>query len=115
MATVDQCREAVAELNSRLGELDDETRAAHVVDRSLELELTDHDTALGGHLRNGRLVDVIECVPGSTPKANIRLIMTSDDFLALIDGSLSFPAAWASGRIHLDASLSDLWRLRKML
>jgi hypothetical protein len=115
VASVDQCRDAVVELNSRLAGLDQETREAHVVDRTLELELIDLDTALRGHLRDGQIVDITEGVPASPPKANIRLIMSSDDLLALIDGSLAFPGAWASGRIRLDASLSDLWRLRKML
>lgn len=115
MATLSQCRDAVTELNLRLDGLDHETRHAHVVDRSIELLLRDLDVALRGHLRDGQIVDVLECTPGGEPTAQIRLTMTSDDLVALVDGSLGFGGAWASGRIHLNASISDLWRLRKML
>jgi hypothetical protein len=39
--------------------------------------------------------------------------MTSDDLIALTEKRLSFPHAWATGRVHLDASFRALLRLRK--
>jgi hypothetical protein len=41
--------------------------------------------------------------------------MTGDDLLALVDGSLHFARAWASGRVSVRASLRDLLRLRKLM
>ena len=41
--------------------------------------------------------------------------MTSDDLIDLTDKRIRFTQAWASGRIHLDASLRDLLRLRGLM
>ena len=41
--------------------------------------------------------------------------MKSDDLIALTDGKLNFAAAWATGRVKLEAGLRDLLRLRKIL
>lgn len=103
------------ELNARLDDLDEQTRETHVVERSIELVLTDLDRALRGDLHKGQIINLNELEVGVLPKTDLRLSMSSDDFLALIEGSLGFPGAWASGRIRLDASISDLWRLRKLL
>ena len=48
-------------------------------------------------------------------KAQIRLTMTGDDLVALVDGQLHFAKAWGSGRVRLEAGLRDLFRLRKLL
>ncbi|KDN82466.1 hypothetical protein KCH_57590 [Kitasatospora cheerisanensis KCTC 2395] len=48
-------------------------------------------------------------------KADIRLTTTGDDLVALVDGRLPFPTAWATGRLKLDASFLDLLRLRSLL
>jgi hypothetical protein len=41
--------------------------------------------------------------------------MNSDDLIELTDKRLHFSHAWATGRLHLDASLRDLLRLRGLL
>ncbi len=41
--------------------------------------------------------------------------MNSDDLLALTDGTLGLPAAWASGRVKLEAGILDLMKLRSLL
>ena len=41
--------------------------------------------------------------------------MSSDDLLAMTDGDLEFAKAWASGRVKLEASLKDMFKLRSML
>jgi putative sterol carrier protein len=40
--------------------------------------------------------------------------MTSDDLLALVAGQLKVPAAWATGRIKVEAGVRDLLTLRKI-
>lgn len=72
----------------------------------------DLGVVFSGQLRDGQLVDV---TTDPAPKAQIRLTMSSDDLVALTDGTLSFPAAWSSGRVKIDASMLDLLKLRSLL
>jgi hypothetical protein len=38
--------------------------------------------------------------------------MTSDDLIALTDGRLKLAAAWATGRLRINAGVRDLLKLR---
>lgn len=68
-----------------------------------------------GRLADGTIQQV-RAVPGPPPhKADIRLTMTGDDLVALVDGELNFARAWSSGRVKLEAGLRDLLRLRTLL
>ena len=51
---------------------------------------------------------------GPAGDAQIRLTMTSDDLLALVDGSLHLASAWATGRIKVEAGVRDLLKLRSI-
>ena len=114
MASVEQCEAAIAELTDRLHGYPHEVRRDNIPDRTVELTLLDLDVTFRGRLHDGELVD-IERVTAPGPKPNIRLTMNSDDLIDLTDKSLRFSHAWATGRIHLDASLRDLLRLRKLM
>jgi hypothetical protein len=112
MASVQQCEAAIAELAGRLEAYPHETRRDHIPDRTIELFILDLDVTFRGRLHDGCLVD-IEQVTG--PKPNIRLTMSSDDLIELTEKRLQFSHAWATGRLHLDASLRDLLRLRNLM
>lgn len=59
---------------------------------------------------------MLDTVDGPPPdRAQIRLAMTGDDLVAMVDGRLNFAKAWASGRIRLEAGFRDLLRLRTLL
>ena len=47
--------------------------------------------------------------------AHITVRVRSDDLIALAEGRLGFAGAWASGKVKVDASLTDLLRLRSLL
>ena len=112
MATMDQCMKA---LQGILGDLASNP-AAEGLDRSLSCRLTDLDQVVLGRLGSGAVRDLHAVPDGPTvPKADIRLTMTSDDLVALTDGTLHFGQAWATGRVKLEAGLRDLLRLRKLL
>ena len=112
MATMDQCLTA---LKGILGDIAAHPAAAGL-DRSLSCRLTDLDEVVLGRLQSGAVRDLHVLPHGpEVPKADIRLAMRSDDLLALTDGQLNFGAAWASGRVKLEAGLRDLLRLRKIL
>ena len=111
MATLEQSRTALKELAGRLG-TSPQQRAAAGLDRSLSCTLPDLGVTFSGQLRNGRIEQI---TTGAAPKAQIRLRMSSDDLLALTAGSLSFPAAWASGRVRIEAGVLDLLKLRSLI
>ncbi|MEU9116183.1 sterol-binding protein [Streptomyces sp. NPDC048483] len=115
MATLDQCRAALDRLAQNMTTADGDVRSAAALDRSLSCRITDLDVTFLGRLADGTIKDVTH-VPGPPPyKAEIRLAMTGDDLVAMVDGRLNFARAWGSGRVKLEAGLRDLLRLRTLL
>lgn len=113
MVPIDRCETALRELISHLDGVDPSERSRRVPDRTIELVLLDHDIAFSAHWRGGELCDLRRGACADRP--NVRLTMSSDDLLAMTEGELSFPHAWATGRVRLDASVRDLIRLRKLV
>jgi hypothetical protein len=111
MATVDQCREALQEIATRLA-ADPEAAARTGLNRTISCHIRDLDVHFHGRLRDGTIVDLTD---GADPKAQIRLALSGDDLLAIVAGDLGFAGAWASGRVSLKASFGDLLKLRKLL
>ncbi|MCI0688249.1 MAG: SCP2 sterol-binding domain-containing protein [Sporichthyaceae bacterium] len=111
MATLEECRIALAELAAQLGAMDSAERQRKVSDRSLSCRVPDLDVTFTGRLQDGKLVDI-----GTEPaeRAQIRLTMNSDVLVALSRGEVGFISAWTSGRLKIDASLGDLLRLRTL-
>src|SRR3954468_10779328 len=112
MATVAACRAALRDLGEQLSGAADDVRA-HVEDRTVSCRVSDLDVVFTGRLHQGDLVDVSTRV--SAEPAQIRLTVSSDDLVALVAGTLSFPHAWATGRLKLNASLRDIFKLRSLL
>ncbi|MFF8595414.1 SCP2 sterol-binding domain-containing protein [Streptomyces sp. NPDC015220] len=115
MATIEECRTALEKLSDNMTSAEGDVREAAALDRSVSCHIKDLDVTFVGRLTGGR-IDVRDTVRGGPPeKAQIRLAMTGDDLLALVGGELNFATAWGSGRVKLEASLLDLFRLRKLL
>ena len=112
MATREECEAALHRLGSLLGGVDDDTKRRHVLDRSIACTVRDIDTTFRGELRGGELHDIRT---GDADGADIRLKVASDDLVALTEGRLSFPVAWATGKLKIDASIGDLLKLRSLL
>ncbi|EHM28107.1 hypothetical protein SPW_3494 [Streptomyces sp. W007] len=90
-------------------------RGTAALDRSLSCHIKDLDITFTGRLADGRILvrDTVEGPPRE--KAEIRLAMTGDDLVALVDGDLNFAKAWGSGRVRLEAGFRDLLKLRSLL
>ncbi|SCK33618.1 SCP-2 sterol transfer family protein [Streptomyces sp. AmelKG-D3] len=110
-----ECRSALDKLSDNLAAADGDVRGAAALDRSLSCHIKDLDITFTGRLADGRIEvgDTVEGPPRE--KAEIRLTMTGDDLVALVDGDLHFAKAWASGRVRLEAGLRDLLKLRSLL
>ncbi|MFF6910025.1 SCP2 sterol-binding domain-containing protein [Streptomyces sp. NPDC012389] len=115
MATMAECRSALDKLSDNLATADGDVRSAAALDRSLSCHIKDLDITFTGRLADGRIQvrDTVEGPPRE--KAEIRLAMTGDDLVALVDGDLNFAKAWASGRVRLEAGFRDLLKLRSLL
>lgn len=111
MATKQECEAAFSQLADKLGQVDEKTRKKVVLDRSVSATITDLDTAFQGRLRDGGLHDIEEVAKAN---AQVKLTMSSDTLIALIDGSLGFGSAWATGKLKIDASVLDLLKLRSL-
>lgn len=112
MATIEEVDDAVATLLSRLGEVDGSARSLLPSDRIVEARCPDLDYVRYARWRDGRLA-LLDDEPGAHP--DIRISVRSDDLIAMVDGDLPFGRAFASNRVRLDASMTDLLRLRALL
>jgi predicted lipid carrier protein YhbT len=112
LATVEECETALRNLGALLGSVDSDTKKKHVLDRSIACRVRDLDTTFRGELRDGALHDIRT---GDADGAQIRLHVSSDDLVALTEGRLSFPVAWATGKLRIDASIGDMLKLRALL
>ncbi|MFJ8822287.1 SCP2 sterol-binding domain-containing protein [Streptomyces sp. NPDC102467] len=115
MATTEECRAALDKLSDNMAGAGGDVRAAAALDRSLSCRITDLDVTFSGRLEDGRIV-VLDTRQGPpAEKAQIRLSMSGDDLVAMVNGRLNFAKAWAAGRVRLEASFRDLLRLRTLL
>ena len=112
MATVEECEQALRSLADRLNAVDADTRAKYVVARTVSCRVRELGVVFAGR-RDGDGLTAVRRV--DDPSAQVRLATSSDDLLALADGRLGVPAAWATGRLKVVASVLDLLRLRSLL
>jgi hypothetical protein len=112
VASVEECEAALRHLAARLRSVDAETREQHVVDRTLSLWVSDLKESFTGRLGEDGLTDITR---GGQLDAQVRIRLKSDDLVALTKGEMSFPVAWATGKVKVDASITDLLRLRTLL
>ncbi|MFA9428572.1 sterol-binding protein [Egicoccus sp. AB-alg2] len=112
MATVEEVDAVLWGLLDRFGEVDEDVRALLPNRRTIEARCPDLDYVRHAEWRRGELIVLEEAPPR---RADIRISMLSDDLLAVANGELTFSRAYASNRVRLDASMTDLLRLRAVL
>ncbi len=112
MATMAECRGALERLAEKMAANADEVKSKVTIDRPLACTLRDLDASYHARLVDGSLEGIAE---GDDPAAKIRLIIGSDDLIDLVDGKLDFAKAWATGRLAVKASFTDLLKLRNLL
>ena len=110
MATADECKVAIGQLAARFSR-GDQAKRNEGMDRTVSAMITDLGLLFHGHMHDGVLDDI---TLDEAPPAQIRLTMSSDDLLALVDGSLHLASAWATGRIKVEAGVRDLLKLRSI-
>ncbi len=113
MNTAEECRTALQKLAGRLSEISQADRDQYFGNRRMSVTIPDlsvtYVTVLGG---GGD--PVRELAPGE-PAADIRLTANSDEVVSLADQPMNIARAWMSGRVKIEASVKDLFRLRRLL
>ena len=108
MASVDDCDAAFRAFADRLSASNNKPSD---LDRTLTCRLPDIGVIFAGHLHDGKITDIRQVDNAS---AQVKLTMSSDDLVDLVEGRTRFASAWASGRIKSDARVFDLIKLRSV-
>jgi predicted lipid carrier protein YhbT len=115
MASVEECRAALDKLVEQFDEVDEETRARHVVERTLSCRISDLGVTFYGRIHRNGLDTFTEGPLEDGRPAEVRITIASDDLILLVNGELDMARALLGGRVKIDASLGDLLRLRRLL
>lgn len=114
MASEAACDEALLGLVAMLDAVDPDLRAKYVMDRTVSCRVSDLGCSWSARVCDEGLVDLKQ-VEADDSRAQVRLTVTSDDLLALIEGRLTVPMAVATGRLRVQANPLDLLRLGALL
>jgi hypothetical protein len=113
MYSAEECREALQKLVGRLAELSPSERETYFGNRSISLTVPDLGITYVTRLGEGD-DQVLQAQPGDPP-ADIRLTAASDEVISLADSPMNIARAWIAGRVKIEASMKDMFRLRKLL
>src|SRR5215470_5458364 len=91
MKSAEECRAALQKLAGRLSEMSADDRENYFGNRSMSVTISDlgitYVTTLG----------------------------SSDEVVALAESPMNIARAWVAGRVKIEASMKDLFRLRRLL
>ncbi len=113
MTTAEECRAALQKLAGRLSELSSDEREQYFGNRTISVTVPDLNVTYVTVLGSGA-DPVREAAPGEAP-ADIRMTAKSDEVIALAEQPMNIARAWMSGRVKIEASMKDLFRLRRLL
>ena len=113
MTSAEECRTALQKLAGRLSELSPDERDQYFGNRTISVAIPDLSVTYVTVLGSGG-DPVREAAPGDPP-ADIRLTASSDEVAALAEQPMNIARAWVSGRVKIEASMKDLFRLRRLL
>ena len=113
MKSAEECREALQKLAGRLAELSPADRDEYFGNRSISVTIPDLGVIYVTNLGKGD--DPVREVTPDDPPADIRLTGNSDEVVSLAESPMNIARAWMAGRVKIEASMKDLFRLRKLL
>jgi SCP-2 sterol transfer family protein len=113
MRSAEECREALEKLAGRLADLSPAEREEYFGNRTISVSIPDLGVTFMTRLGGGD-DPVTEAAPGDPP-ADIRLTANSDEVVSLAESPMNIARAWVAGRVKIEASIKDLYRLRRLL
>lgn len=114
MNSAEESREALQQLASRLSEMSPGDRDTYFGNRSISVTIPDLDGLTYVTVLGSGDDPVREATPGEPP-ADIRLTANSDEVMSLAQSPMNIARAWVAGRVKIEASVKDLFRLRRLL
>jgi hypothetical protein len=115
LATKRQVETKLRELIGRLESADGGVRGSLATSlpetRVIEVEVPDIGSTYWTELSGGRMGPLHV---GAPPQAEIRVRVDSDHLVELVDGKKSLFSSYIGGQVRIEASLTDLLRLRKL-
>jgi hypothetical protein len=114
VATVEESRQALERLTGQIADMSPKDREAFLADRELSCTVTDLGVTFLTHLRPDG-ASPVTLANGSHEPAQVRFSVKSDDLVAIADDPGIFIRSWLTGRLKIEASFSDLLRLRKII
>jgi SCP-2 sterol transfer family len=114
MATAEECRQALDSLTARISEMDAEERAAKLADRTLSVRIPDLGVTFLTRLTPDGAEPVREAGENDGA-AQVRFTGNSDVIISISSDPANFVRAWLTGRLKVQGSIFDLFRLRKMI
>lgn len=116
MATREQIEAKLRQLIGRLDAADERVRQNLVKavpsPRVVQMDVPDLDASYWTELASGELG---ELHTGAAAKPDIRITADSEDLVAMIDGTKNLFSSYLAGRIRVQASVSDMLALRRLL
>src|SRR6476620_512161 len=114
MASVEECREALQALSTRLTEMSPQDRASYFGNRSMSCHVTDLGITFVTRFTDAGAEPVTEAKPDDPP-ADILITGSSDDVISLSATPANIARMCISGRVKVQASMRDLLAWRKLL
>jgi hypothetical protein len=114
VATKDQVTKAIERLMARLDGNEENVRSAIPGRKVLGCLVTDLDASWYSVIEDGHVSAPTQSPPPDERVA-VLLKVRSDDLIDLVGERISFTSAFLSGKVRVDASLTDLLRLRTLL
>lgn len=115
MASQPECEQALATLAARLAELDPDVRGKYAVTRTVACRIPDLEIVFLASVGDTGMEGLRWQAGLDMTGAQVRLSTQSDDLVSIVEGRLSAPTAWATGRLKVEASVLDLLKLRALL
>ena len=112
MTSAEECRLALQKLAGRLSELSPAERDQYFGNRTISVAISDLNVTYVSVLGAGN-DPVREAAPGDPP-ADIRITAKSDEVISLAEQPMNIARAWMTGRVKIEASMKDLFRLRRL-
>lgn len=113
MASVPEVEATLHDLIRQLERIDPAYRGMLPSRRTIQAECPDVGLVYHAFWRHGKLSELHTGPPEK--RADIRIRVDSDDLMSLAEQHLDFGRALQGGRIRIDASMTDLLRLRAVL
>lgn len=116
MSSIDACLAGIDLLNKRILDLPEPERHRHIRERSIDIEVPDLATVFHMRLTVDGLIDITHHpADRPAPPPQIRITVTSDDLVAISEERLSAKTSLLTRRVKVEASVSDMLRMRKLL